>query len=77
MRNATDQREFVWRNGVLGFGIPGAVILWFWFIVSELGWRALWSFPALAALVAMVLIGGLVGGGVFGYVLWWVFGRRE
>lgn len=75
-REERSRREFVWRNGVLGFGVPLAIFVWSGVVVKELGWRGLWSVPSLVA-----LLGGLpvcmAGGWIFGVVFWRMFGKGE
>lgn len=72
----TSFRSFVWKIGVMGFGLPLALIVWLSVVVDELGWRGLWSVPALLGLGAALLVGGSMGC-LFGIVFWWLFGDAE
>lgn len=70
------RRDFVWRNGVLGFGVPLALFVWSGVVVSELGWRGLWSVPALVSLLVGLPI-CMAGGWIFGVVFWRIFEKEE
>lgn len=69
------RREFIWKKGVLEFGIPVSLLanLYLQFVNPDAG------VPFAARVFGMVagtVAGALVGGGLFGWGMWRVFGPR-
>lgn len=72
----THFQRFVWKYGVVGFGLPLALVVWLSVVVDALGWSGLWSLPALMGLGAALIAGGSMGG-LFGIVFWWLSGDAD
>lgn len=70
------KREFIWKKGVRDFGIPVALIVSVWTQV-----RSAEPGTPILALIPGVLVGAaagaVVGGGLFGWIMWSFFGRRS
>jgi uncharacterized membrane protein len=68
-RIAQGRRDFVWRFGVLGWGVMTAFLFALWQGVSQ-GWENFWLYLVLSLVIFPL------GGVIWGRVMWRVIERQ-
>lgn len=70
---------YIWRHGILEFGLPVALFTTSYTYVRQHGWTLgpLFSMAGLIGFVAGVAIGALIGGCLFGSLFWWFTARSR
>lgn len=75
----SEKREFLWKWGVLGWGIPLGVLLEMtdWVLDQGMSLSYLFSGAFLVGLIFSIVIASLVGLFLFAPVMWWWQNRER